>query len=228
MLIVFAEVDTKSKAMLMGAGHLIYRCCDDYAQQMIQSAEKSGNIIPKGTADDLSRELLVESIIDVIAKQSTTELVRMEVDLLSDIQKCIRKQGESPHNCANRFAGTVARYVNQTTKLTELSSRQFAVTMLRNAKLTPDTLNGLIFQLTYKIDVNSRLCRFLNLEVTLDTANKLVTFIKENLNNAVECKEIIQGVSDEIEKMKSRSDKECNISIFSIEEATQSLAQVKM
>ena len=44
MPIMFAEVDTKSNAMLNGAGPLMYRPFDDYAQQIIQNAEKSGSI----------------------------------------------------------------------------------------------------------------------------------------------------------------------------------------
>ena len=84
MLRMFSEVENKSKAMLKGAGHLIYMVCDDFAQQMLRSAEKSGTLSLKGGKDGPTREKLVEKIINIIAKESPTEIVRMEVDLLTD------------------------------------------------------------------------------------------------------------------------------------------------
>ena len=83
---MFSEVENKSKAILKGAGHLIYLACDDFAQQMLRSAEKSGNLSLKGEKDDPTREKLVEKTINIIAKESPTEIVRMEVDLLTDIR----------------------------------------------------------------------------------------------------------------------------------------------
>lgn len=95
MLNMFAEVDTKSRATLNGAGPLIYTSCDDFAQQMIQSAEKSGIVCVKGNRNDPTREDLVEQIVNIIAKDSPTELMRMEVQLLNDIQLVCSEQGKA-------------------------------------------------------------------------------------------------------------------------------------
>ena len=227
MLFMFSEVDSKSKAMLKGAGHLIYMACDDYAQQMLRSAEKSGTLSLKGEQNDPEKQLLVESIINVIAKESPTELVRLEVDLLTAIHNCKRNRKESPHSFANRFNGTVARYVNQTTKLTDLTSRQFAITMLRNATLNPVTLNALMFQLTSKADEANKGPKMLEYAINIENCAILTTFIdKANLKEGVNYDEI-KAMSEQMKELITQSNSEHKITMFTMEDATQYLAQIK-
>ena len=151
MLTQFAKVDSKSKAILEGAGHLIYLSCDTLSQELLNQAEKSGELVLDGQQDDVSRNKMVEKILNTIAKDTPTEKVKREVDLLTEIQSCQRTSDESPSTFAVRFSSAVAAYANQTVELNENTSRQFAVLMLRNANLSPDTLNSLLFQLTTNI-----------------------------------------------------------------------------
>ena len=228
MLIMFAEVDTKSKAMVNGAGPLVYRACDDYAQQIIQSAETSASINLKGSKNDPTREALVEQIINIIAKDSTTELMRMEVELLNNIQTCVRRTGESPHMFANRYTGTVARYVNQTSELTELTSRQFAVTMLRNAKLTPDTLNSLMFQLTTKISIKMAGAKTIQIQIRDTDALAINGSIKDSSVQGTPNFDVIDNFSNNISALITRSKAECNVSVIGMDETAQSRAQVRV
>ena len=177
MLLMFSDVENKSKAMLKGAGHLIYMACDDFAQNMLGSAEKSGTLSLKGEKDDLTMEKLVKKIINIIAKESPTEILRMEVDLLTGIQTCVRNRKECPHSFANRFNGTVAKYVNETTKRKDLTSKQFAITLLRTASLNPVTLNAFMFQLTAKADNANNGTKVLNHCINEDECANLTKFM---------------------------------------------------
>ena len=73
MLFLFSEFYSKSKAILKGAVHLIYTECHDYAPQVLRSAHNSGTLSFEGEQNDLEKELLRESVINVIAKESPTE-----------------------------------------------------------------------------------------------------------------------------------------------------------
>lgn len=148
MICAFAEADNKAKAMLAGAGHLIYMACDGTAQDMLQEAELVGAICLEGRADDPKRIKLVDEVLAVIAKETASEKVRKEVELLTEIHKCERRQNEDTSEFANRFTGAVARYANHMGGMSSKDSRQFAVLMVRNAMLSADTLNALTFQLT--------------------------------------------------------------------------------
>ena len=227
MVFMFSEVDTKSKAILKGAGHLIYMACDDCAQQMLRSAEKTGSLTLKGDVNDPTREMLVEDIINVIAKDSPTEIVRMEVDLLTDIHTCVRNRKESPHNFANRFNGKVAMYVNQTTKLTDITSRQFAITLLRNASLNTTTLNALMFQLTAKAGEANKGVKLINHCINTDQCGLLTTFIdKENKEGSTNY-EAIKVISTQMKGLVAKSESDHVITMFTIEDATEYLAQIK-
>lgn len=60
----------------------------------------------------------------------------------------MRENNEEADNFVTRFTTAVTSYVNQTTPLSNATSRQLAILMLRNANLSPDSMNSIIFQLT--------------------------------------------------------------------------------
>lgn len=74
--------------------------------------------------------------------------MRREVDSLSILIACTRNKNEPADQFENRFSGAVARFANLTILLTPSPSRKFAILLLRNAVLSSDTLNAVIYQLT--------------------------------------------------------------------------------
>lgn len=126
---------------------MTYLSCDDIAQNLLSQAQKSGRINLSGDQEDKDRSKLIESIISIIAKDSPTEKVRQELELLTGVHTCVRKSDEQPADYVNRFKGAVARYVNHTAGIDESTSRKFAVMLIRNAQLTSDTANAVSVQL---------------------------------------------------------------------------------
>lgn len=119
------------------------RCEGEY-----QTAETEGTIVLEGSSDDEDRTVLVTKIIDLMATESQTEQIQREVEMLSAIQECKRKSSEMPEVFANRYKACIARYINQSSASHQGDDQQWAVMLLRNAMLTPDTLNAITFQLT--------------------------------------------------------------------------------
>lgn len=86
-----AIVDTKHKAILESIGHNIYLSCDKIPRELLKPAEKSCKLDMHGDKEDPTREILVGTILEVISKDTPNETVMREVDLLSAIQNCQRK-----------------------------------------------------------------------------------------------------------------------------------------
>lgn len=70
------------------------------------------------------------------------------MNLLTAIHNCSGKEDETFPAFVTRFMGTVARYKNHTAGVSDGTSRQVAILMLRDVHLTADTMNSLLFQLT--------------------------------------------------------------------------------
>lgn len=70
--------DKTFKAILKGAGHLIFIGRDSIAQDMIQKAE-SHEINLDGSDDDPTREEMGEGVLNIIAKDSPTEKFKRQV-----------------------------------------------------------------------------------------------------------------------------------------------------
>lgn len=121
------------------------------------------------------------AILSVIAKDTASERIRIEVELLTDIISCTLGPTEIPADFANMYMSTVARCANHNGMLPDSAHRQFSVLLLRNAVLSPDTINALTFQLTnkgshevHKVDIN--------ISVSDEEARKLLSTINESSN----------------------------------------------
>ena len=178
MIATFAEADNKAKDMLCGAGHIIYMACDSVAQDMLRKAELLGNVCLEGHENDPKRVKLVEEVLSVIAKESPSEKVRHEVELLTEIHKCERMSTEDTSEYANRFNGAVARYANHMGGMNHTDNRQFAVMMVRNAMLSSDTLNALTFQLTHSASEKSqKVC--IDVQLDIEATRELLKLLKD-------------------------------------------------
>lgn len=138
----------KPTGILKAADHWINLNCDQSAQYMLQPADSEGLILLYGEDYDHRREKLVEKIIDIIARESSTELIKTEVDVVTEVHFCERWKGETASEFVNRFNGALARYTNQAGSQSELPDLQFATLLIRNAKMSPDTTKSIVFQLT--------------------------------------------------------------------------------
>lgn len=126
--------------------------CDHNAQCVLQQAETEGLHDLDGSDSDPTRQKLVSSISDLIAKDTPSEKVRTELDCLENIYNCKRKHGESLASFVLRFKGCVARFTIRAPTIDEGSGRHFGMFLIRNAKLSPGTLNCVTFQISSNID----------------------------------------------------------------------------
>ena len=117
--------------------------------------------------------------------------------------------------------------MNQTTKLTDLTSRQFALTILRYAALNPVTLNALIFQLTSKAGEANKRLKMLEYAINTEHYTMHTTFInKVNLNGNDKYDEI-KAMSERMKEVITQSSPEHKNTMFTMEDATQYQAQIK-
>lgn len=150
-------VDPKFKGMLCAVGQLIFMACDETTQDLLQKAGNSGLLCLDGSEDVPKRSKLTEQTLKVIAKESETDHIKKEVELLSEIPTVQRNTGETPSKYVVRFNRVIAKYANHSGVIGYKDNRQFAILMLKNANLSPDTINSVMFQLTilYKSAVRS-------------------------------------------------------------------------
>lgn len=185
----FDKVDTKYSAHLSRAGWLIFLAFDSTAKQLLKQAEKGGKMHLHGDPLDPTRHKLAESILDVLVKESQTDLIQGKVEALSAIIACIRKDGEAPSEYESRFTGKIAIYVNLTGALTATTSRQFPIVILRNEKLSNNTVNAVMYQLTsmkresgagftVEIMLESEELKELSDPVDTDVQEKMVEFVE--------------------------------------------------
>lgn len=99
MMVTFGNAGQKMKAIFDGAGHIIYLSCDPTAQELLNRAERCEDLSLCASTDDHTKEKLIESILNFIAKESPTAAVRREVDMLTEIYSCQRRQDESVKLC---------------------------------------------------------------------------------------------------------------------------------
>lgn len=144
----FAKFDHKSQGRLDMIGLIVYMSCDAEAKAKLRAAETEGLLKLKGDANDPDRKKLITQILNTIAAESASEKIQREVSLLNDIHQCTRQTNETPETYANRFDAKVATYVHQKSDKNSSSDQQWALLLIQNAKLTPDTRNSITFQLT--------------------------------------------------------------------------------
>lgn len=109
MMIEIAEGDKKAKDMVHVSRYMIFLACDRLERDLIRQAQRDGSVSIKGGVLDVDRSILVSLIIDVIEKDKPTEVVRREVAMLTDIQSCMRYEGETPAKFSNCFSSVVTR-----------------------------------------------------------------------------------------------------------------------
>lgn len=196
--------------------------CDELSKELLSQNESSGALDMEGKAEDETRVKLVDAIIDTIAKDTLNEAVVREVEFLSNIQLFQRGNTETVPTFVNRYKNAIARYVNQTSQLSEFENRQFAIIMLRNTNLSSNTMNTVTFQLT--TNANKSVETHPNFDISLSAVD--ARCVKEIIGKMAlppdECKEILCKIKKADEENSERPGY-----MFNMEDTSQSLSQVK-
>lgn len=137
---------------------------------------------------------------------------------MADIHKCKKLATEKTSQYASRFNAAVASHVNQTSNLMDAGSRQFAILRIRNAKLSPDTMNAILFQLNA---LNKMETRSDTLDLFIDEINHILR--SDHLANTC-----LPSTIDKLNvaKQSATNVKEGIISMFTVEDAFSCLSQV--
>lgn len=210
---------------------MIFLSCDDIAQKLLSQAQKAGKINLAGEHCDDDRSRLIESIISVIARDSPTEKVRQELDLLTDVHNCVRERNEQRKDFVNRFQGAVARYFNYTASISDSTSRQFAVILSRNSHLTADTANAVNLQLAMLSQSRDKDEQFARIEMSKSMVSKLLNTPWLANDEETTCHE---ELSEETRRMirsalkKERGSSDTDPIMFTLQEAVDARAQFKL
>lgn len=85
MIRMMDAFDKKAEARLRSVGWMIYLVADEYEKEAVKEEETEGKKVLEGTDNDANREILVKSIVSLIATETDTEKLQREVEMLSEI-----------------------------------------------------------------------------------------------------------------------------------------------
>lgn len=222
MMHTISKVENKAKGLFICSETLIFEACDSIAQDILTRADRAGKVDLAGKEDDECRTKLVEGIIGVVAQDTPAESVRREVDILTVIQTCVRGDMETPERFSSRLNRAVARYAIQCGEMDQTTDRQFAVLMIRNAKLSNDTMNSLTFKLTAMAAESD--ARKPCVCVPMDVANKIASTSKKADASEVEMSLLVEELEKLCQKMENKTSQQGPM--VTMDQVAQSLAQV--
>lgn len=91
------------------------------------------------TQADQHQKVLINKIINVIAKQTMKNRVARPVQLLNESHCYKRSTGLAPADSCKRLMSSFSLYLVYKRALKESESRKLAVVMLKNVSFTPET-----------------------------------------------------------------------------------------
>lgn len=147
MMNQFAAAESKYKEHVSAARNLMYMALIGTAKEMIKKAETNKVLTLRDDEGDRTMKILRKGTIKTISKESPADAARSEVDILSQVIACIRKNDGMLNEYASSFSGKVARYVSLTSTLTTVTSRLLDVMLLSDPVLTVDIMNTIMYQL---------------------------------------------------------------------------------
>lgn len=122
--------------------------CDEESKGKLRAAEIENWISLKGYEDGPLRTKIIDQILGTIVHESPTEKIQRDVPLLKEIYQCKRTTNETMAMYANKFDSNVAAYIQQYKTRSPSEDQNCALLILRKTRLTADSINSLIFQLT--------------------------------------------------------------------------------
>lgn len=146
--------DTRSKGMMSALGITLYHAVDEAYRSKLDRAIAAGTLKLKPDADDTPKKVqqaAIETIIEIVAKDSVTDSIRRLVQMMRDIYTCKRKTGETPAAFSRRFQGLALKYLNHCgSTSTENDSQNFAMLLLENSNIPSSVYSSIVTQLVSK------------------------------------------------------------------------------
>ena len=146
--------DMRSKGMMYALGITFYHAVDEAYRSKLDRAIAAGTLKLKPGADDTPKNVqqaAIETIIEIVAKDSVTDSIRRLVQMMRDIYTCKRKNEETPAAFARRFQGLVFKYLNHCgSTSTENGSQNFAMLLLENSNIPSSVYSFIVTQVVSK------------------------------------------------------------------------------
>lgn len=160
--------DTEAKGMLSALWMSLFRSLSASRQQIAEKAVNTGEIVIDSIDPTYPTSKLdvIDPIINLVAKDTSTDTIRRLSRLNKEASSCTRKINESTTAFIERFILPAQAYLNITNAdHTSAESQNLAMTRLTNAKLTQETFSSVMSNLVCNTKSKERLK---NLTVPLD------------------------------------------------------------
>ena len=141
--------DNKAKGIASSLGITLCSAMDYSFIPVIDSAITADDL--KLVSDDdedndaVDQKVVIEKIIQLVAKDSVTDGVRRLVRMSQNIHACKRQKNETYESFAERFRGVAQTYLSHCyAGNTSQDSQSFAMLLLENANLPSSTFNNIV------------------------------------------------------------------------------------
>lgn len=134
--------DSRAKGVAATLAHSLYRSMSKYKKEVIKRSLRKGELVltPSTNIDESDQLVVVEQVIQLVAKDTAVEAVRRISSLNKRINNCMRRNGESITSYINRFTTIAQTYLNLINSSEDtVESQNFAMTLLTNSKITQQT-----------------------------------------------------------------------------------------
>ena len=160
---VFAKGgDTRAKGVASGFAYALYASMDDAYQKVIDSKLKDAAIHEEPDDDDdivlpyMVQKALVERILKIVAKDSSTEAARRLIQFNRRVFNCKRSKGETYETFASRFHAVAQDFFNCLQHSpTPQEEQNIALILLENANLQDSVYTNILSMLMGKQPVTA-------------------------------------------------------------------------
>ena len=182
--------DKRAKGILSALGLTLYNALDHVFSSQVEQLIAAGVINLDGDDDateNANKQLdIVNSIIELVAKDSPTDGIRRLVQMMRQVFTCTRNNGESPAMFARRFQALALDYLNHCDTATiQQDSQNFAMLLLENSKISASVYSSIITRLVSMIAQRSG-----------SSTNKIYVISKERLEAIKENAGAIRNLSE--------------------------------
>ena len=153
---------TKATGTWRNLGHALFSRMDQRYKRIIHSAIDSGTLrlrthLDGRKFDDHDHIECVENILNIVAKETTTDRVKRLIRMTKEVHDCRRAKKESFAEYAVRFEGLARAYLSIAKARSDSQGEQnFAIIAIENANLPIATYNAVISNLVSHAKENRR------------------------------------------------------------------------
>lgn len=234
--------DTKAKGMLSALGMILFRSLPTSRQEIIEKSIRTGEFTldPSDPAYPKNSMDVIDSIINLVAKDSPMDAIKRLAQLNKAASTCVRRHKEPTSSFLERYILPAQTYLNLiNADKSSAESQNLAMTLLSNANLPPETFSSVMASLVMATksrssDLNAPISLDKNrveltikvLESTLKNGN-----IDELKDEAQECVKKLKLAQSRQLKSGLDSSLQCYISLTdamtALEEATMDQSDIQ-